>query len=109
MGCWEARGTVLCWEARGTVLHTTSAPRTLAALRSWSGSWEESRCPAPAPGVLSPSPLPRPLMAAPHLHRGLWVSELLPQIVLTQPKLQSYNIYVPPGDASVVGFYKFPG
>lgn len=34
---------------------------------------------------------------------------MLPQMVLTQPNLQSYNIYVPPGDASVLGFYKLPG
>lgn len=98
-----------CWGGSRDSASRHECPCTLAALRSWSGSWEESRCPAPAPGVLSLSPLPRPLMAAPHLHRGFWVSEILPQIVLTRPKLQSYNIYVPPGDASVVGFYKFPG
>lgn len=34
---------------------------------------------------------------------------MLPQIALTQPNLQPYNIYVPPGDASVPGFHKFPG
>lgn len=56
------------------------------------------RCPAPAHSALSPWPCPCSLPTPQALHRGLWRG-IRPQIVLTQPNLQSYNIYVPPGDA----------
>ena len=99
MGCWVVHGTGPAHRER---------PTHAAVGRSGSGERGQASVLQPP---TEPRP-PRPLPAASrqpcgrHLLRRSQVSNPTPSSADTgQP--QSYNIYVPPGDASGSGFHKF--